>query len=51
MWKESLFGGGGEGGLGHMTKISITPLYGKNLLKIFFSGTKGPMTLGLGMQH
>ena len=27
------------------------PLYGKNPLKIFFPGTKGPMTLELGMQH
>ena len=26
-------------------------LYGKNSLKIFFFGTKGPMTLGLSMQH
>ena len=26
-------------------------IYGKNPLKIFFSGTKGPMTLGLGMLH
>ena len=48
---ENLFGGGGGGDLGHMTKMATTPLYGKNALKIFFSGTKGPMTLGLGMQH
>ena len=41
----------GGGYLGHMTKIATMPIYGKNLLKIFFSGTKGPMTLGLGMQH
>ena len=34
-----------------MTKVAATPIYGKNPLKIFFSGTKGPMTLGLGMQH
>ena len=26
-------------------------IYGKNPLKIFFPRTKGPMTLGLGMQH
>ena len=39
-----------SGGLGHMTKMAATPIYGKNPLKIF-SGTKGPMTLGLGMQH
>ena len=27
------------------------PIYGKNLKKIFFSGTKWPMTFKLGMQH
>ena len=27
------------------------PIYGKNHLKIFFSRTRRPMTLGLGMQH
>ena len=27
------------------------PIYGKNLKKIFFSRTKWPMTLKLGMQH
>ena len=32
-------------GPGHMT------MYGKNLKKIFFSGTKGLMTFKLGMQH
>ena len=26
-------------GLGHMTKMDATPIYGKNPLKIFFSGT------------
>ena len=31
--------------------MAATPIYGKNPLKIFFSETKGPMTLGLGMQH
>ena len=31
--------------------MAATPLYGKNSLKIFFSGTKGPMILGFGMQH
>ena len=45
---ESLFGGGG---LGHMAKMAAMPIYGKNPLNIFFSGTKGPMTLGLGFQH
>ena len=39
------------GGLGHMTKMAPTPIYGKNNLKIFCLGTKGPVTLGLGMQH
>ena len=34
-----------------MTKKAATPNYGKNPSKIFFSGTKGPMVLGLGMQH
>ena len=38
-------------GLGHMTNISAVPIYGKNLKKIFFSRTKRPMTLKLGMQH
>ena len=27
------------------------PIYGKNLKKIFFSETKRPMTLKVGMQH
>ena len=31
--------------------VTATPVYGKNPLKIFFSGTKEPITLGLGMQH
>ena len=39
-----------SGGLGHMTKMAAMPINGKNTLKIF-SGTKGRMTLGLGMQH
>ena len=34
-----------------MTKMAATPIYVKNPLKIFFSGTKGLITLGLGMQH
>ena len=37
-------------GTGHMTKMAAMPLYGKTL-KIFFSGTKTPMTLKLDMQH
>ena len=34
---------------GHMTKMATTPIYGKKLLNVFFSGTKRPMALGLGM--
>ena len=34
-----------------MTKMAATPIYGKNASKIFFSRTKGPMTLWLGMWH
>ena len=33
----------------HMTKMATTPIYGKNPLDVFFSGTKRPMALGLGM--
>ena len=36
---------------GHMTKMATTPIYTKNPLNIFFSGTKCPMALGIGMQH
>ena len=36
---------------GHMTKMATSPIYGKNPLNIFFSGTKRSMDLGLGMQH
>ena len=36
-------------GPGHMTKVAAMPIYGKNLKKIFFSGTKRPITLKLGM--
>ena len=32
---------------GHMTKVAATPIYGKNPLKIFFSRTRRPMTLGI----
>ena len=39
-----------SGNLGHMTKMAAMPIYSKKPSKIF-SGTKGPMTLGLGMQH
>ena len=34
---------------GHMTKMATTPIYGLNPLNVFFSGTKRPMALGLGM--
>ena len=37
-------------GLGHMTKMAATPIYGKDLSKIF-SRTKGPMTLWLGIWY
>ena len=36
---------------GHMTKMAAMPIYGKNPLIIFFSRTRRPMTLGLGMKH
>ena len=36
-------------GPGHMTKMATMPIYGKNLKKIFFSGTKRLMTLEVGM--
>ena len=32
---------------GHMTQMAVTPIYFKNYLNIFFSGTKTPMALGL----
>ena len=32
---------------GHMTKMTATPIYGKNPLKIFFSRTRSPMTWNL----
>ena len=38
-------------GLCHMTSMAAMPIYGKNLKKIFFSGTKTPMTLKVFMQH
>ena len=36
---------------GHLTKMADIPIYGKKLLKIFFSRTRRLMTLGLGMLH
>ena len=38
-------------GPGHMTKMAARLIYGKNLKKIFFSRSKRPMTLKLGLQH
>ena len=38
-------------GPGHMTKMAAMAIHGKNLKKIFFSGTKRPMALNLGMHH
>ena len=35
----------------HMTKMATTPIYGKNLLKIFFSRTRRPVTLRLDMSY
>ena len=32
---------------GHMTNMATTPIYGKNSLNIYFSGTKMPLALGL----
>ena len=37
------------GGPGHMTKLAAMPIYGKNLKKLFFSRTRCPMILKLGM--
>ena len=34
---------------GHMTKMATKPLYGINPIDIFFSGTKRPIALDLGM--
>ena len=36
---------------GHMTKMAAMPIYGKNLSKIFFSRTGGPIFTKLGMKH
>ena len=37
--------------LSHMTNMATTPIYGKNLKKIYFSRTNRLMTLILGMEH
>ena len=36
---------------GHMTKMATMSIYGKNLSKIFFSRTGGPISTKLGMKH
>ena len=36
---------------GHMTKMAAMPIYGKNLSKIFFSGSGGPISTRHGMKH
>ena len=38
-------------GTGHITKMVAMPMYGKKPLKLFFSRTKNPMILTLGMYH
>ena len=38
-------------GQGHMTKMVAMAINSKNLLKIFFSRTRRPMILKLGMKH
>ena len=49
------WGGGNESlfaaSVSHDQDGRYAPAYMVNPLKIFFSGTKGPMALGLGMQH
>ena len=34
---------------GHLTKMAVMPIYGKNLKKIFFSGTARQVALKLSM--
>ena len=34
----------------HMTNMATMPIYGQNSLNLFFSGTKRPLALGLGME-
>ena len=38
-------------GQGHMTKMAAMAINSKNLLKIFFSRTRRPMILKLGVKH
>ena len=37
--------------LGHMAKMAVMPIYGKNPSKTFFSGTGGPISKKHGMKH
>ena len=37
--------------LGHMTKMSTMPIYGKNPSKFFYFGTGGPISKKLGVKH
>ena len=37
--------------VGHMTKMVAMSIYGRNLSKIFYSGTGGPISMKLGMEH
>ena len=51
---ESQWDGGTKvcsNGPGHLTTMAAMPIYSKNLKKVFFSGTKRPMTLKLDMLH
>ena len=36
---------------GHLTKMAAMSIYGKNTLKIFFSGTTGPILRKFCMKH
>ena len=36
---------------GHMTKMAAMPIYGKNTLKIFFTGTTGLILMKLCKKH
>ena len=36
---------------GHMTDMATIPIYGKNSLNLFFSDTKRPLAVGLGMKY
>ena len=40
-----------KNGLGHMTKMVAMAIKSKKPLKIFFSRTRRPMMLKLGMKH